>query len=268
MLTCWLTALLLSPAQLTAEPLEIALVTVVAGPALDARGVERAVEAAVERRRDLRLVLAADVGSLAGTRLRDCGPDAACLSEVLRETTVPLALMVVVNTRVQPPVVAVRAVGALRGRPVRAEELGVPPGATTAQAVEQGSARVLEQLGFLRWAHVVIRAEPETASASVLEPALARDEAGPGLWLPPGPARLRIDAPGHSAEELRLEVAAAEDRTVDITLEPENPWWRSPWFWSAVGLGVAAGVTGTVLTLTSGDRCACVGHPSAPCACP
>ncbi len=268
-----------SPA-LTSEagaPVELALVSVViAGPELDARAVEQAVARATARRRGVRVVLAADVGSLEGSQMRDCGPDTQCLGAVLGETTVPLALMVVVNARVTPPVVAVRVVAAGRAGEVRAEQVSALPAgeagdrrtAELTEGIERATAAVLERLGHPSWARIEVRARPETAVVQVVDPVLAEARAGNVLWLPPGTARVRVEAPGHVAAELSLEVRSGEDRTEEVTLAIDDPWWHSPWFWSAVGVGVAAGVVGTVLALPGGDRCACVGHPASACGCP
>jgi hypothetical protein len=189
---------------------------------------------------------------------------------VIAEGAVPLALMVVVNARVSPPVVAVRALSSREGGHVVGEVMGVLDAgdADLRAAIARGAARLLDTLGHPAWARVVVRAEPPSSVLRVAEPAAAQLESSLAVWIPPGEAALWIEAPGHHPREIVLSLGAGEDRALDVRLEPDAAWWRSPWLWAAVGVGVAAGVTAAALTLTGGERCLCVGHPSAPCACP
>ncbi len=72
------------------------------------------------------------------------------------------------------------------------------------------------------------------------------------LELAPGTYTIEVSAPGFTARREPIEVAAGENRSLELHLEPEaepppaeppgRPWYRTWWFWTAVGLVVAGGV--------------------------
>jgi hypothetical protein len=236
---------------------------------LSGTDVVAAVSAAVARRPTVRTTDLGGLDELSGdapVRLRSCGPDVMCVGNVLRGAGVPIGLLVVVNTRVSPPVVALRAVsdGAVRAERIDSRSSLEGP---MVDAITRAAAIVFDELGHPAWAQLLVEVSPPDARVSVDEP--AAEPRGDRIWLvPPGTVTVRADAPEHTRGEQAVALLAGEDRTVILTLEREAVWWESPWFWGAVGVGVAAGVVGTALALPSGDRCLCVGHPSAPCPCP
>jgi len=233
--------------------------------------VRRAIASIATRRLDVRALTVADLdahGSDPVARLRDCGGDAACFGKVLRETTASLALTVVVNARVTPPVISVRAVAA------SGDVLAEAVGATRAEdrdlgsAVERSVSEVLDRLGYKRWARLVVHSSAPGAAVRVEEPAASHLESSNVALIPGGRTRLHVEAADHLPANLDLELEAGEDKEVWVTLEPSQTWWESPWFWGAVGIGIAGGATAAVLAATASGSCLCVGHPGAPCACP
>lgn len=231
--------------------------------------VVAAVSAAAARRPTIRTTGVSGLDELAGeagTRLRGCGPDVSCVGGVLRSAGVPIGLLVVVNTRVSPPVIAVRAVADGAVRAERIDSRGSLEGPLV-DAITRAAAVVLDELGHPAWAQLVVEVSPPEAQVGLDEP--SAEPRGDRSWLvPPGTITVRGEAPDHTTSEQTVALLAGEDRTVLLALERVTAWWESPWFWGAVGVGVAAGVVGTALALPAGERCLCVGHPSAPCACP
>lgn len=236
---------------------------------LSSTDVIAAVSAAAARRPTLRTTGVSGLDELsaeAASRLRSCGPDVGCVGNVLRSAEVPIGLLVVVNTRVSPPVVALRAVsdGAVRAERIDSRSSLEGP---MVDAITRAAAVVFDELGHPAWAQLVVEVSPPEARVSVDE--VSAEPRGDRSWLvPPGTVTVRAEAAEYTQGEQTVALLAGEDRTVLLSLERIAAWWESPWFWGAVGVGVAAGVVGTALALPSGDRCLCVGHPSAPCTCP
>ena len=253
------------------EPVTVAVLpqlVLAEGETIGPANVLLAVERATQRRPTVRALGVGAIDVLAGARqqqLRDCGPDASCVGAILRDAGVAVGLLVVVNTRVSPPVIAVRAV--VEGT-VRAEHIDsrVSIEQPLADAITRTVGVVLDALDHPEWAQLSVDAAPLDAEIRVEPPG--------ALWrtplvalLRPGSWTLHAQAPGHRPSDQRFDVRAGEDRAMSVVLEAETPWWQSPWFWGAVGIAVAGGVALTAAAGSEGDRCVCVGHSLAPCGC-
>ncbi len=264
-----LLALALSLVAQASAPASLAVVPqVVAGgeAALGPADVLGAVEQAAARRPTVRVVNALDALSAEEARqVRDCGPDAQCVGGVLRASAVPAALLVIVNARVSPPVIGIRAVvdGVVQGERIDSRAAQEVP---LREAIGRAAAQVLDALGHPQWAELTLDVTPRPVVLNLDVPE-AMWRSTTQAWVPPGTVTLRVEAPDHETATVTLALAAGEARTVTLALERDDPWWRSGWVWGAIGAGIVAGVVVTALAVPGGEPCLCVGFPGEPCGC-
>ena len=176
-----------------------------------------------------------------------------------------LAVLVLVNTLSEPPLVALWLLEPKSGVSHPSAVAPVTE-ASVVEAVQQRAARALDEAGFARRTRVVVEVSPPDASVEVVG-ASAADPARPGVFeVAPGSWLVRASRPAHTAVERQVEAPEGFDTVVTLVLEEESTWWTSPWFWGAVaGAAVAGGVTAVVLGTSGGGRCVCLGGPAQAC---
>jgi hypothetical protein len=229
--------------------------------------LEGAVASAARGRRGLRLMTSEEAfvtgADLDG--LRTCGGDSACMSRRLARSGAELAVLVLVNTLAEPPLVALWLFD-LKSGATHASSAAPLTEASVPEAVQLRVARVLDEAGLARRTRVLVEVSPPDALVEV-EGAGPVDPARPGVFdVAPGSWLVRASRPGHTAVEREVEAPEGADTAVTLVLEAEATWWTSPWFWGAVaGAAVAGGVTAVVLGTSGGGRCVCLGGPTQAC---
>jgi hypothetical protein len=237
------------------------------GAGVRAGALEAAVAEAARGRRGLRLMTSEEAfvtgADLDG--LRACGGDSACMARRLAPSGAELAVLVLVNTLAEPPLVALWLLEPKRGVSHPSAVAPVTE-ASVVEAVQQRASRALDEAGFARRTRVVVEVSPPDASVEVVG-ASAADPARPGVFeVAPGSWRVRASRPAHTTVERQVEAPEGVDTVVTLVLEEETTWWTSPWFWGAVaGAAVAGGVTAVVLGTSGGGRCVCLGGPTQAC---
>lgn len=143
-----------------------------------------------------------------------------------------------------------------RGEPVR--ELDIDPGR---QEVEVSVSGVMTQRftvalrpGESLQRRVDLAVLPGRVAVNVDQPdatvSIDDEVVGHGstVWQgSPGAHRVRVEAEGYRPFRRPVMVSAGGDLRVEVTLSTlRNPWYQSPWLWSAVGAAVVGGVLAAV----------------------
>lgn len=273
-----LLALALTAAAPAPAPGELTLlvVPVIVGEtsAVRVSALEAAVSAAARARPGLR-VLSSEEAFVAGValdRVPTCGLDATCLAELLGPARAALAMIVLANVLVEPPLLAVRLLAPATGRvvgsssgPLGPGTQGAAPLATEglAEAVEARAAQLLDEAGFRRAAWLRVEVSPPDAAVSI--DGVPEATRGGRFLVPPGTYRARAHKDGFGLVEAQVDVTPGAEAEVRLSLTEERSIVSSPWFWAAVA--GAALVSGAVVVYagTQGGRCVCLGGPTQSC---
>jgi hypothetical protein len=101
-----------------------------------------------------------------------------------------------------------------------------------------------------RGAVVAVRSRPDGASVAVdgrpwgLSPLEVK--------VTPGPHVVRLSKDGFSDESVDINVASGDRRELDVPLKTVGPITSKWWFWTAIGVAVAASATVIIVAATSG----------------
>jgi hypothetical protein len=222
-----------------------------AGPDPGIAAIGEEVAAVVAWRPTMRLVHA-DV------RVEACGGDAGCLAEELAPLGVAFGLLIVINTEVDPPLLAMRVLDVER-RAIAAEAFG-PIGSSLETASRARAEKVLDAMGLLEAGRIVVKSDG--AISIVPAPIRSGDD---GYWVVPG--RHRVSARwGDRVTSEDVVITAREERTVVLAPFEERSLVESPWLWIGVAAGaaaIAAGVVAAVLVRSGTD--VCLGPPDTDC---
>jgi hypothetical protein len=212
--------------------------------------IQAEVAAALEWRPAVRLVDA-------DPRVEGCGADAVCLAGELEPFGVELAILLVANSDVDPPHLAVRALDVSKRRFV-AEELG-PVAGSLREALRDRTAKVLDSLGFAKAGRLTVKSDGEIS----VEPAPI-EGSGPRYWVAPGRYRVTVRWGERTAAE-EVVVAAGEEREVVLAPIEPPPLVESPWLWIGVAAGAAAIAVAVVLAVRDPGTDVCLGPPGTRC---
>lgn len=251
---------------IAAEPMAVAVFPIVAGeggPALGA-ALSEELARALAFRPGARLVRGEELFVLdpagEGGQLERCGSDVDCLSAALAPLGLGLAILIVANTELDPPRIAVRLIDPA-GRRITAESHGKVDAAGLAQAVATRAAEVLDAVGLTEAGRLRVDTGAEPVELQLEPPPIASFPGG--HWVAPGRQRIVVSR-GEQRVDREVTVAAREDRTVSIVLEDNRSLVESPWLWIAIGL-VVAGAATAVAVSASGGTDVCLGPPGADC---
>lgn len=250
-------------------PQAIAVIPILVGPEVELglSAIAREIGAAAAWRPGLELIDTEELfvrdPDANSARFERCGGDFECLAEALKPLGFPLAALVVVNTEIDPPRVALRAFDP-SVRKIVAEEIGSVPAATgtLADALRSKASRLFDALGFLEAGRLSIACEPANADLA-LEPAPIGSAAPKLYWVEPGRYRVTASFDGRHVSTDVDVAPRAETRTF---LQVPDSGSESTWFWAGVAAGAAAIVTIIVVAAAGRDGIdACLGPPGTPC---
>ncbi len=250
-----------APAEVT-----VLVVPVVVGDAdaVRASALEAAVSAAARGRPGLRL-MSSEEAFVVGVRLDQapaCGLDVACLAQLLGPARAELAMIVLANVLVEPPLLAVRVLAPREGRLVGSS--AAPLGAERlADAVEARAAALLDEAGFRRASWLRVEVSPPDAALSI-DGVPEATRAG-RFSVPPGVYVARAHKDGFGVVEARVNVPPGGEAEVRLSLAEETSLLASPWFWTAlVGAALVSGAV-AVYAGSRGNQCVCLGGPTQSC---
>lgn len=228
--------------------------------------VRRWVQEVVADRADLRVVseeqLFVERDGLPA--VEECLADPTCLTEELRRVSLDLALVVVVNAEVQPPLIAVRFVNARRRVHEEISTTLQAGGELTAASLRDPIDRLLVRGGFPASGRIEVH--PSPPDAQVYVEGSAPDVGSPGmLWLRPGRYVVWVAREGYHSQSRTVDLRSREVKTVELTLEP-LPRGVPAWIWIA-GSTLVVGATAAIVLAYAlpGSACLCVGGAGASC---
>ncbi len=193
-------------------------------------------------------------------RALSCGADTNCMAKHLAPFGARLAMVVVLNEELTPPLVSLIMLDG-DGGAVAAEWAGQVhggPAAVYAQ-ISAKSAEFLQGLGFKQSGRLKVGVSPEQVALRV-------GQQGPDLGssdtftLLPGQYTVHGFADDYLPGQVSAEVLAGQDTHASLELTPDSSMWKSPWAWVGLGAVVLGAVaTTTVLATGSSDQpCICV----------
>lgn len=195
-------------------------------------------------------------------RLENCGADLQCLARALEPLSLSYALLLVVNTEVTPPLVALRALD-LRQRKIVAEEVGSVDPAKLGETMNQRAHRLFDTLGFAEAGKITVRREPDDAAIDV-SPAPLAPIAADRFWVAPGAYRVTARSSDQSAAA-EVAAVAREEREVRLRVPESTSIVESPWLWAGVGAAAAAIAVAIIAASADGGTDVCLGRPGSMC---
>lgn len=191
-----------------------------------------------------------------------CGGNANCVRGALTRFGADVGLVVVLNRRIDPPIVQIELVP---GRDPK-QRVGTAPTSVGAGETEEAVLRrltleVLEKSGYTVAAQISVK--PEPADATVTLDSDKKDRRGPQIFkVGPGAHRVDVTRVGYRPFEQTKTLASGErwDLVATLEAEPEDgSLWSSPVLWGVVAAVVVAGaVVGTVAATSSGTDQVCI----------
>jgi hypothetical protein len=257
----------LTPRHAAAEPREAparlaVLPVVIVGPEGQASisDIYDAVNAASRLRPGLRLISSEEmfVASQDGLaeRVRDCGPDTACIASRLRSFNARLGVVVVLNFQLAPPLVGVqlldtddvRELGRTSGELTTGEDLG--------NRLRAETSVLLDRAGFAEGGRLLVEVDP--AAAQVVVQGQEPDRATPNLFvLPAGRYPVSASLAGYEPASTEGVVESGRETRLKLALDRSPSFLSSPWFWTAVGAVAVGAAVGAVLARPEPDTCFC-----------
>lgn len=202
----------------------------------------------------------------ATTRVLDCGAEVMCLADRLRGFDARLGLVVVVNLRDQPPLVALRLVDT-EARRMLADAVGPLDAGESdvSSAIRSRVSTLLASAGHPIAARVVVKPMPANAVVSIAGVMPERGSTN-AFRIPPGRYIVKGTLDGFVSRAIEIDATSGADIDVSMMLEPESSIFASPWLWAIVGAVVLAGTTTAVIIATEPSRrCVCFEEPCTRC---
>jgi hypothetical protein len=183
-------------------------------------------------------------------------------TQLLGPARAELAMIVLANVLVEPPLLAVRVLAPREGLLVGSS--AAPLGAERlADAVEARAAALLDEAGFRRASWLRVEVSPPDAALSI-DGVPEATRAG-RFSVPPGVYVARAHKDGFGVVEARVNVPPGGEAEVRLSLAEETSLLASPWFWTAlVGAALVSGAV-AVYAGSRGNQCVCLGGPTQSC---
>ncbi len=193
-----------------------------------------------------------------------CGSDLECISERARPSGIDLALRVVVNYAIDPPVLSLHLVDTASATIVR-EAFGGASRSTIGAEIARLSRELFDEAGYPEGARVRIDVSPPDAQISLDgEP----DRTAGVFVVLPGSHRVEAQREGYLPAAQVFEAKRGEEMRIAVgMLEVKTSLAASPWLWTgiAAGVAVAAAVVAIVVIDPFRPGSICFGSAGAPC---
>jgi hypothetical protein len=221
--------------------------------------IVRPIADAIDERHGLSAMSIDDLFSLDGTALvtaiKRCGTDNNCVRRSVGDFGADLAVVVVINRRVAPPVAQIQLVPGAK----RLSRAGSRLGNLTDAKDEAGTLRritseLLAEAGFVRSAAIDLVADPPDATI-LLDDVPQVTAAQHQLDVAPGPHRIEARREGYEPFAERRDLAEGETWLLRPKLE-EAPTsiLSSPWFWIVSATVVVAGAVAVAVVAQPPDK--------------
>ncbi len=200
----------------------------------------------------------ANAGDVAN-KVQDCGSDTLCIADRLRRFDARYGLVVVVNLAISPPLISLQMLDTDERRLV-AEGAGplVAAEKSVIEAIRSRARKMLDEAGYIEAGRIVVEVTPSRARVSLVDGQLP-DNGSPNVFsVAPGRHEVRAELEGYVSGQIEAVAIAAQETRVGLVLEEESSIVSSPWFWGAIGAGVAGGVVAALLATRTTSRCVCI----------
>ncbi len=256
-------AVLLAALATGAPPTRVTTVVRVVGSkaAASDRSVADAARAGLRWLLDVE-VLSYDERARLEDEVRRCGEDNGCVLARLSTSGVDLGVYVVANFEVSPPLITLELLDTKRRRSI-ARKLVDAQALDIDVAITGAVERVLLETGLRVGGEVVADIVPGEAKVTLDDRPI---EVGVPVLSDVGAHVLRVRLDGYVPLEQRLDVALRDEQRLALRLEPEPGILSTWWFWTAVGVAVAGGVTAAVIAARPDTLDTC--HPVGGGVCP
>ena len=186
--------------------------------------------------------------------LRACAGDPGCFVRRLRvRRRADWLLTVSIDRSERETLVGLRLIDAQTGTQIGTAGDEVPEGMPVARFIEARLAELVppsvwNQVGAIRIRSKPTSAEARAAGTNCVTPcAMER--------LMPGRYELELRKAGHELWKRAVDVEPGKTQSVEAELRrPSGSVFKSAWFWSAVGVGVAAAVSVSAVLLLQGSE--------------
>lgn len=255
--------LALAAAPSVPGPESLAVLPVLLGPSKREVGpVFDSIGRASRLRRGLRVMSIDDYyfhgGQDLARRALGCSADTECMAKQLAPFGARLAMVVVINEELTPPLVSLILLDG-HGGAVAAEWAGQVRGGPAAvyDKITAKSADFLERLGFKQSGRIKVRVSPDQV-------ALRIDQKGPDLGssdtftLLPGRYTVHGVAQNYLSARVQVDVIAGQETSARLDLNPDTSVWNSPWAWIGAGAVVLGTVVATTALITKSSNPACI----------
>jgi hypothetical protein len=187
-------------------------------------------------------------------QIRDCGADIRCVSARLRSADVDLALLIVADLGLRPPIVTTRMLDCKKEAVLETSiaELGAEG---LRPVVRAEAAKALERAGHPIGGRIQVETTPADATVIVHgEGKNAQQSVGSLLELAPGAYQISVVRDGYTQTSTHAWVRAGQETRIWLKLEESSGLVASPWFWAAIVAVAAAAGTAIFFALRSDDR--------------
>ena len=190
-----------------------------------------------------------------------CGSDLACIADRMSGNRIDLALRVVINHAVDPPLVSLHLVD-IASVAIAQEVFAEVTGDVIADLAKL-TGQLFDKAGYPEGARVRLVVSPPGADVS-FPGAVKR---GDLFLVPAGEHVIDVSREGYVPASQKVVVAGGREVPVFITLAEESgSVVSSPWLWLGVGAGAAAIAAIVVFVVVDPLRpdCICIGDPDGP----
>lgn len=193
-----------------------------------------------------------------------CGSDVECIGRRLMHAGVTYGIEVILNARVEPPLLTAQLLDATKRTIERTHLEEVDPEARPiTRTLRELMERFVRDAGWAIGGRLRVEALPADAAVTI-EPAPAASH-GPLHRARGGVYRVRASHDGFEDAEQTVVVTEREDAKVMIALE-EQRFVGSVWFWlTLAGVAVAAGAVTTAVVLRPREYELCQTPGGVPC---
>ena len=198
-------------------------------------------------------------------RVRDCGPDIACMASRMRQFRARLGLVVVYDGTISPAVLGLQLIDTDAGRSVAQTIDELPDREHLLAVISARASELLAQAGYVESGRLTVLVDPPAAQVR-LKNGLEPDRGSLNVFtLGPGTYAITAEHPGFDAATTTARVHSGRDTQVKLELAAESSVWTSPWLWIAVGVVVVAAATAGAIVASQPETRICFSTPERPC---
>ncbi len=199
-------------------------------------------------------------------KVRDCGPVDACIASRMRYFDARMGLVVIVDSSLNPPLLNLRLLDTDSGKLLADKIVEAQAGRELPAQVSNYAGELFDVSGHPKIGRLLVTPSPGKTKISFVgvgpqpKPGQLRFELSPGQY------QIKAQAEDYLPQTHQVNVLLGQEQHLELTLEQEQVWWKSPWFWGISGATLVAGaVTSAVLLSQDQSPCVCLTHNGKGC---